>query len=102
MISRIFHADAKPTGIRLGKVEVSILVCRRPSFTLQLPLAVIEPGQELEYPLAGRHAWLQVLRGNVNAGGEALATGDGLALSDERQLHVTAGDEAEVLLFDLA
>ena len=32
---------------------------------------------------AGRHAWLQVLRGAVEVNGTALAAGDGAAVSDE-------------------
>ncbi len=69
----------------------------------RLYLAQLEAGQKLAQEIpAERHAWLQVLRGSVRAGGAALAAGDGLAISDERQLLV-AGDEAsEVLLFDLA
>ena len=51
---------------------------------------------------AGRHGWLQVARGAVEANGVALAEGDGLAISDERALAVKARENAEVLLFDLA
>ena len=36
------------------------------------------------------------------AGGEALAAGDGLAVSDEKALSIRADDDAEVMLFDLA
>ncbi len=48
---------------------------------------------------AGRHGWLQVLRGSVRAGGEALSAGDGLAISGEPTLSVEG--EGEVMLFDL-
>ena len=66
-------------------------------------LAQLEAGQSLEHSIAaGRHAWLQVVRGNVTANGEALATSDGAALSDERALRITAESPAEVMLFDLA
>jgi len=50
----------------------------------------------------GRHGWLQVARGTIEANGHTLAVGDGAALSDERQVTVTAEEAAEVLLFDLA
>jgi redox-sensitive bicupin YhaK (pirin superfamily) len=64
--------------------------------------ALLEPGQRLPYALApGRHAWLQVATGRVEADGLALAEGDGLAVSDEAGLAVTAATAAEVLLFDL-
>ncbi|HEU4383116.1 MAG TPA: pirin family protein, partial [Anaeromyxobacteraceae bacterium] len=49
----------------------------------------------------GRHAWVQVLRGEVEAGGERLAAGDGAAFSDETSLPLNALADAEILLFDL-
>jgi len=64
----------------------------------------VEPGARVEHALApGRHAWLQVVSGNVVAGGSTLEAGDGLAVSDETKLTIEgAGETAEVLLFDLA
>ena len=60
-------------------------------------------GAEIEHALAkDRHAWLQVARGSVEANGVKLATGDGLAASDEPRLVISASEDAEVLLFDLA
>jgi redox-sensitive bicupin YhaK (pirin superfamily) len=58
--------------------------------------------QELRYELApGRHAWLQVVRGNVEVDGQALSAGDGLAVSEEETLALRGVGEAEVILFDL-
>lgn len=50
----------------------------------------------------GRHAWVQVARGTIRVNGETLASGDGAALSDVIELHLTGIDDAEVLVFDLA
>lgn len=50
----------------------------------------------------GRHAWVQVARGEVVVNGEKLAAGDGAALSDERAVDLTAQSDAEVLVFDLS
>jgi redox-sensitive bicupin YhaK (pirin superfamily) len=47
----------------------------------------------------GRHAWIQVVRGDVDVNGTSLQQGDGAAISDERTV-VVSGD-GEVLLFDL-
>ncbi len=56
----------------------------------------------LNYEPAPHHGlWLQVVRGTVSTAGERLAQGDGLAVVDE-PLSVTAGESAELLLFDLA
>ncbi|HYD69953.1 pirin family protein [Azospirillum sp.] len=50
----------------------------------------------------GRHAWLQVARGQVRLNGLLLKEGDGAAVSDETTLTLDGGIGAEVLLFDLA
>jgi quercetin 2,3-dioxygenase len=60
-------------------------------------------GDAVSLPLAaGRHGYLQVVRGAVDLGGQGLGEGDGAALSDEPAIAVRARGEAEVLLFDLA
>ena len=59
-------------------------------------------GQSVEHELRpGRHAWAQVARGAVELNGQSLARGDGAAASEEARLVITAGEPAEVLLFDL-
>jgi redox-sensitive bicupin YhaK (pirin superfamily) len=65
---------------------------------------ILGPGQAVRHPLApGRHGWVQVARGAATVNGAALQAGDGVALSDERQIEMTAsGGEAELLVFDLA
>ena len=51
-----------------------------------------------------RHAWVQVVRGEVTVNGHALSEGDGAAISGEGEVTVAArGPEGgELLLFDLA
>lgn len=51
--------------------------------------------------LPGRHAWLQVLRGNLSLNGEELKTSDGAAISEEHSLDFVANESAEIMLFDL-
>jgi len=48
-----------------------------------------------------RHAWIQIVEGRVTLNGEALAAGDGVAVSGETQLKLAAQEKAKVLLFDL-
>jgi len=65
-----------------------------------LHTALINDGP-ITYEFApNRYGWLQVARGEVEVGGEKLATSDGLAISGERSLSIS-GRNAEVLLFDL-
>ena len=62
------------------------------------------PGESVSHELApGRHAWIQVVRGNVSVNGEELHEGDAAALSEEATATVVgSGDTGgEVLLFDL-
>jgi redox-sensitive bicupin YhaK (pirin superfamily) len=51
---------------------------------------------------AGRHGWLQVIRGGVTVNGKTLAEGDAVAISEEPSITIKAGESSEVLLFDLA
>ena len=65
--------------------------------------ALLKGGDEVEHELeAGRHAWLQVVKGTVELNGNKLAAGDGAAISEERSLTIKAHDDSEVILFDLA
>ncbi|HEY9737020.1 MAG TPA: hypothetical protein V6D06_12080 [Trichocoleus sp.] len=51
----------------------------------------------------GRAAWVQVVRGAAELNGQALAAGDGAAVTEAEALTLTAtSDDAEVLLFDMA
>jgi len=69
----------------------------------RLYLASLTAAQELRHEIGkGRHAWLQVLRGDVTANGTKLTAGDAVAVSDEAEIAVRAPEAAEVLLFDLA
>jgi redox-sensitive bicupin YhaK (pirin superfamily) len=51
---------------------------------------------------SGRHAWVQVVRGNVLVNGASLSAGDGAAISDESTLTLGPSGPGEVMLFDLA
>jgi redox-sensitive bicupin YhaK (pirin superfamily) len=65
--------------------------------------ARLESGAKIEHAFGTRkHGWVQVARGSATVNGEALAQGDGLALSDEAEVSILAGkDGAEVLFFEL-
>ncbi|HXK22652.1 MAG TPA: pirin family protein [Myxococcota bacterium] len=64
---------------------------------------LLAPGEKASLALAaGRHAWVQVVRGALTLDGTALAAGDGAALSDAPRLEVVAREPSELLVFDLA
>lgn len=65
-------------------------------------LARLEPGQSIAHSLApGRHAWIHVADGEVEADGELLKGGDALSLSGESGIRLACNKAARVLVFDL-
>jgi quercetin 2,3-dioxygenase len=68
-----------------------------------LHIARLDKGDEAKHALGnGRHAWIQVAQGSVKLNGKELKQGDGAAISDEKEIRVSADQASEVLLFDLA
>ncbi len=64
--------------------------------------SLLSEGKTVKHPLgAGRHAWLQVVRGGLTVNGQGLRAGDAVAASDEKELSIAAGADSEFLLFDL-
>jgi redox-sensitive bicupin YhaK (pirin superfamily) len=69
----------------------------------RLYLADLTPGAELKYALdPARHAWLQVLRGELSLNGQSLQASDAAAISEESKLEMLSTSPAEVMLFDLS
>jgi hypothetical protein len=65
--------------------------------------ALLKGGEAVEHRLElGRHAWLQVVKGAVELNGNKLNAGDGASVSEESALTISAVDDSEVILFDLA
>ena len=66
-------------------------------------LADIDAEASVAYEIpADRHVWVQVLRGNATVNGQSLKAGDAAALSEETQLDLSSGGNAELMVFDLA
>jgi redox-sensitive bicupin YhaK (pirin superfamily) len=67
--------------------------------------SLLESGQALTLDLQpGRHAWVQLVSGELEVNGTRLAQGDGAAISDESKLTIAGvggNSAAEFLLFDL-
>jgi redox-sensitive bicupin YhaK (pirin superfamily) len=68
--------------------------------------SLLDRGKTLELNLEpGRHAWVQLVSGELDVNGTRMKSGDGAAISDEGKLVLASvgGDgAAEFLLFDLA
>jgi len=65
--------------------------------------SILERDETVSHELAeNRHAWVQIVKGEIELNGEVLKTGDGAAVSDEHVLNIRSlADETEFLLFDL-
>ena len=102
---RTFSADEKRNRLRL----IASRDGRDTSTTIHQDAGVyaslLDGGEKLELELGtGRHAWVQLVRGELDVNGAKLAQGDGAAISGETKLLLTTTSpgEAEFLLFDLA
>ena len=65
--------------------------------------SILANGDEVLHELdEGRHAWIQIVKGNVDVNGDTLTAGDGAEISAEKVLQINSqADETEFLLFDL-
>jgi quercetin 2,3-dioxygenase len=103
---RTFLAEEKQNQLRLiasrGGREGSTTINQDASVYASL----LDSGETLELMLKpGRHAWVQLVGGELDVNGKKLATGDGAAISEESKLRLTSAScngQAEFLLFDLA
>ncbi len=103
-----YEQKAFPENQRQGKLRlVASPTGEQGSLTIhqdaRLYLSTLKPGETVAHSVKpGRHAWLQVLRGQAALNGQPLSAGDGAAVSDEEKLEIRSQDDAEVMLFDLA
>jgi redox-sensitive bicupin YhaK (pirin superfamily) len=80
---------------------------REGSLTIHADAAVyaasFDGAESAALPLvAGRLAYVHVVRGRINVNGEALAAGDAAKLTAETSVRLGDGRDAEVIVFDLA
>ena len=70
---------------------------------VDLYATLLADGERRSFALRpGRHAWLQVARGQVIMNGQSLKEGDGAAFSDVPAIELAGSADSEILLFDLA
>jgi redox-sensitive bicupin YhaK (pirin superfamily) len=103
---RTFPPDEKKNRLRLiashdGRDDSTII-----HQDASVYASVLDSGKSVELELTPkRHAWLQLISGDLDVNGTKLTKGDGAAISDEAKLQIAStGDNggAEFLLFDLA
>ncbi len=69
----------------------------------RLVAATVEAGQSVEYHIAeGRKVYLVPASGKIEINGVVASAGDGVAISDEVLLKVSAHEDSELVLVDVA
>lgn len=70
---------------------------------VRVSATLLNGAETLSYPVpAGRKIYLHIARGALSANGQNLNAGDALMYSEEANVELAAGINAEVLLFDMA
>lgn len=68
----------------------------------RLYVGLFDGAQAADLTIAqGRLAYVHMARGSASVNGQALTAGDALKMHDEAELHIRAGNGAEILVFDL-
>ncbi|RKR03459.1 hypothetical protein C7446_1984 [Kushneria sinocarnis] len=103
---RYSEADFTPADKRGRLCPIVSSDGREGSLILQQDAVVyatlLDGDERVTHELAsGRQAYVHVIRGRVSVNEQPLSGGDALMLSDEPAIRLTAGEDAEVLLFDL-
>ena len=67
-----------------------------------LYMGILFDNQEIEYPLeVKKHAWVQIVSGELLLNGTKLQGGDGATVSEESVLKIRGTRSREFLLFEL-
>jgi quercetin 2,3-dioxygenase len=93
--------NAKDGWILLGDREgnENVVSIHQDAKLLQANLSA---GENISYAFAPeRHGFLQVASGEITLRGETIRQGDGVEISGEDKIEISASHDAQVLLFDL-
>jgi redox-sensitive bicupin YhaK (pirin superfamily) len=100
---REFSADERRGRLRLVASPDGSEGSVRVHQDLSLFATLLEDGESLQHVLPrARHAWVQVVKGDLAVNGVQLSAGDGLGITEESSLELVASTSSEVLLFDLS
>lgn len=63
----------------------------------------LKAGDKIDFNVRkGRGVWIQVIKGNLTVGDKVLDTGDAYSTQDAQSLNISASQDSEIILFDLA
>jgi redox-sensitive bicupin YhaK (pirin superfamily) len=97
-----FSADERKDQLRLVVAPDGAGGAVQIGQDVRIYAGLIDAGATVNLPLApGRHAWVQVARGDLELASDTLQAGDGAAVSELAEIVLRARSAAEVLVFDL-
>lgn len=95
--------DAKRDQLRLivdGKGKGEALAINQDA---RIYASLLSPGVKVHHEVEpGRGVWVQLVDGRIEVNGTSLRSGDGIAIEKVARLDISALEESELLLFDLA
>jgi redox-sensitive bicupin YhaK (pirin superfamily) len=95
-------SDAKPNSLTLlfaGEPRADAIEIRQDA---EISFGKLDSGKTLSVELGPkRHAWLQLIKGELRVLNETLQPGDGAGISNATDLEITATQDAEFLFFNL-
>jgi redox-sensitive bicupin YhaK (pirin superfamily) len=95
-------SDAPPSGLTLACSADGRAGSIKINQDVDLFIGRLDPKEEVSHPLRDeRHAWVQLIEGDLDLNGSALSPGDGMSLDGEKELRLASKDGAHFLLFDL-
>ena len=95
-------SDAPPSGLTLACSADGRAGSIKINQDADLFIGRLEPGKKVGHPLrAKRHAWIQLIEGDVALNEIKLSPGDGASADGENMLQLESKTGAHFLLFDL-
>jgi len=101
---RTFSAEEKTNQLRLIASDDGRDGSTKINQDASVYASLLDGGKSVDLGLKpDRHAWVQLISGELEVNGSKLAKGDGAAISDETALRIAStSGTAEFLVFDLA
>ena len=67
----------------------------------ELYVSRLATAKHVDHKLGARHAWIQLIHGELDVNGAKLSAGDGVSISDTANVLIEALKDADFLFFDL-
>ena len=103
---RTFTAEEKSNQLRLIASDDGRDGSTKINQDASVYASLLDSGKSVDLTLGpGRHAWVQLIKGQLDLNGSTLMKGDGAAVSEETELRIAnrgIHGAAEFLVFDLA